>query len=391
MSKGGRYAKKKVKKTKKLHGWKKVLLIVLLTILVLVAAAVIAGVVYWNSLLNMMGDADETLPSVPQQELQKTTAPASEATIEETAAPTVTTSPEDTWPEVVSNENITNIMLVGQNYREGEETKLSDTMILCSINRKTKTLTMMSIFRDLYVDFPPYKSLGWGRNRINVCYHLGSLETGTSQGGMEMLAQAVEYNFGIKIDHTVEIDFTAFKEIINALGGIEIELSEDEANYLNSDGKTNGTFEAGVNLLDGKSALAYARMRHSNGGDSDVKRTARQRNLISTILEECRGMGLLDLHKMATTVLPLITTDMTNSEITNYIFEFLPMLKDLEIVSMTLPVADALVEEAYPGSGKSWWYDQIEIAGVPSSVIKCNTWLNQKYLKESLGLIEEEE
>lgn len=385
MSKGGRYEKKKVKKTSKLRGWKKVLLIVLLTLLVLIAAVVIAGVVYWNSLLNMMGDADDTLPSVPQEETVETTAPpTTEIAVEETTGPTETTSPENTWPVVVSSENITNIMLVGQNYREGEETKLSDTMILCSINRETKTLTMMSIFRDLYVDFPPYKSLGWGRNRINVCYHLGSRETGTSQGGMEMLAQAVEFNFAIKVDHTIEINFEAFEEIINVLGGVEVELSEDEALYLTNDGKNDDSFEAGVAVLDGDSALSYARMRHSNAGDSDVKRTARQRYLISTILNECKGMGLLELHKMATTVLPLITTDMTNAEITDYIFEFLPMLKDLEIVSMTLPVDN----DTLPNS---MWYDMIDIAGVQSSVIKCNTWLNQKYLKETLGLIEEEQ
>ena len=108
-----------------------------------------------------------------------------EATIEETEPPT--TTPEDTWPQVVSDQNITNIMLVGKNYREDEPNKLSDTMLLCSINRETNTMTMVSFLRDLYVPLPAYAGHSSGRNRINVCYALGSTWKRSSEGGMEML------------------------------------------------------------------------------------------------------------------------------------------------------------------------------------------------------------
>lgn len=382
MSKGGRYLQKKEINESGKRKNLKVLRVVLFSVLAVIILGIVIGVIYFNSMLNMLGDANETnvTHSVSQDEINamlNQTKPTGSDIPDESEA----TTPEDTWPVVVSNENITNIMLVGQNYREGEEHKLSDTMILCSINRKTKTLTMMSIFRDLYVDFPPYKSLGWGCNRINVCYNLGSLETGTSQGGMEMLAQTVEYNFGIPIDHTIEVNFDSFKSIIDVLGGVEMELNEDEAKYLND---TVGTsFEAGPNTLVGDAALEYVRMRHSNASDNDIKRTARQRALITEIIEECRNVGLIQLHNIAKDVLPMITTDMTNSEITNYIFEFLPMLKDLKIVSMTLPVDNETLPDSY-------WGEVITIYGSDASVIKCNTWLNRKYLTETLGLVEPE-
>lgn len=384
MRKGGRYAKKKVKKTPKLKGWKKVLVTVLLTLLVLILALVIAVAAYWNYILGLMPDSDDTTYTTVPTETADAPNIAQTVGEEETTGPTETTSPEDTWPVVVSNENVTNIMVVGQNYREGEEHKLSDTMILCSINRETKTLTMVSFLRDMYVTFPPYAGHGYGANRINVPYNLGWKWTGTTEGGMEYLAQTVEYNFGIHIDHTVEVDFEAFEKIIDTLGGVEVELDEDEVKYLTEDKHSWGEYVVGTNVLDGDSALAYARMRHSSAGDSDVKRTARQRNVISKIIEECKSMGLLDLHKMVTTLMPMITTDMTNAEITNYIFEFLPMLKNLNITSLTCPVSNDIL----PGSS---WPETMDIGGYPSSVTQCNTWLNKQYLTEALGLVESEE
>lgn len=349
---------------------KKILLITALVLLALAVIVIIAGIIYWNSLLNLMGDAGETITTIPPT----TAAP----TLPE---PTETTSPEDTWPTVVSDENITNIMLIGQNYRKGEEHKLSDTMILCSINRETKTLSMVSILRDLYVPLPAYAGHGPGRNRINVCYNLGSLWTGKPEGGMEMLALCVEQNFGIPVDHSIEVNFDAFIDIIDVLGGVEIELTEAEAKYLTTGVDYVGEFEPGLQTLNGTEALAYARIRKIDG---DVQRTGRQRAVITSLLEKCRGLGLMDLHRLATTVLPMLTTDMSNQEITNYIWEFLPMLKDLKLQSVTCPVDN----ETLPNSQ---WGKKIDIAEVPSYVIECNTALNRQYLMEFLGLTETEE
>ena len=351
---------------------KKIVRIMLVILALLIAAAVIGAVIYWNSMLNLVGDAQETVPTLSQEELD---------TILGTTGPTETTSPEETWPEVVSDENITNIMLVGQNFREDEQNKLSDTMILCSINRETKTMTMVSFLRDLYVPLPAYAGHGPGRNRINVCYALGSTWTGTSQGGMEMLALCIEQNFGIHVDHTIEVGFDTFTNIIDSLGGVEIELTEAEAKYMTNEVGYVGELAPGLQTLDGSEALAYARIRAIDG---DRQRSARQRAVITSLVEKCRNMNLLDLHKLATNVLPLIITDMTNAEITNYIWEFLPMLKEVKLYSLTCPADN----DTLPNS---MWGKTIDLYGYTASVIECNTTLNGKYLRYALGIKEIED
>lgn len=351
---------------------KKVIWIVLISLAILLLVGILAVVIYWNSMLNLLGDPQETVPTLSQEEADALLG---------TTDPTETTTPEETWPVVTSDKNITNIMLVGQNYREDEPNKLSDTMILCSINRKTKTLTMVSFLRDLYVPLPAYAGHGPGRNRINVCYALGSTWTRTSEGGMEMLAKCIEQNFGIPVDHTIEVSFETFTAIIDAFGGVEVDVTEEEARYMTESVGYVGDVEPGIQILDGNEALAYARIRKI---DSDRQRAARQRAVITSLIDNCRGMSLMDLHSTATRILPLIITDMTNKEITNYIWELLPMLKDIKIASLTCPADN----ETLPNS---MWGKTIDLYGYPSYVVECNTALNGRYLRYALGIKETEE
>lgn len=336
---------------------------VALAAVLVLSGILVAAAAFWNHMLGLLTRPGEIQPTIAQQEAPaEVTLPAE--TIPETA------SPEETWPEVISDKMVTNIMLVGQNWREDEPNKLSDTMILCSLNRNTKTMTMISILRDLYLDLPAYAGHGPGRNRINVCYALGRSWTGTSQGGMEMLAKCVEQNFGIHVDHTVEVGFETFGAIIDALGGVEIDVSREEAAYMTEKVGYIGEVRPGLQTLDGMEALAYARIRKI---DSDRQRSARQRTVITSILNKCRELSLMDLYRMAMEVLPLIITDMTNADITNYVWEFLPMLKELQLQSVTIPADN----ETLPGS---MWYKTIDLYGYPSDVVQCNVKLNRNYL-----------
>lgn len=371
---GGRYLNKNTvpKKSKR---WLKVLLIVLIVLVVLVAALFIGVNMLLKSYAGMTTKVPETNPTTVST--TGATDPAS-GTDPVESDPTVTTGEtEPTWPEVVATQNVTTIMLVGQNYREGEEHYLSDTMIMCTINRDTNTLTMTSLLRDLYVPIPAYAGHGPGRNRINVCYHLGTQWTGSVKGGMEMLALCVEQNFGIPIDHTVEVDFVAFEKIIDLMGGVDVELTQAEADYLNSDACAYygfDEFSAGPQTLNGLEALAYARIRAIDG---DFQRTNRQRNVINSLIQKCKTMKLWDLHKLATEILPMITTDMTDDEITNYIWEFLPMLADLNIVSQKVP----LEKDQMNGD---WSYSGKEVEGI-GNVLEPNLWSHKKYLQQILG------
>ena len=380
MSKGGRYLNQNQPKKKKSKALK-IVLIVLAVIVLLLAILAVGVVIYMRSLLGMVNQVGETNPTVSTT---AATVPESTDATDETAGETPSET-EETWPEIVSTQNVTTFMLVGQDGRYGEESKLSDTMIMCTINRETKTLTMTSILRDCYVPLPAYAGHGAGRNRINVCYNLGYQWTGSSKGGMEMLALCVEQNFGIPIDHTIEVDFVAFEKIIDLLGGVEIELTEAEAKYMTESVGYIGEMEPGLQTLDGLEALAYARIRQIDA-NGDFSRTNRQRTVINSLLHKCAQMNLWDLHKLATEILPLITTDMTTDEMRNYIFEFLPMLKGLNIVSQQIPLDKEVLSEVVPGT---WSYNGVTKEGI-GGVMEVNTWSHKKYLQQQLGYADAE-
>ena len=343
----------------------------LIGLVVVITVGIVAGALYWNRMLNLIGDADQqTVPTLSQEE---------EEVLLGTTETVAETEPQETWPVVVSDKNITNIMLVGQNWREDEQNLLSDTMILCSINRKTKTMTLVSFLRDLYVPLPAYAGHGPGQNRMNVCYALGSSWKRTSLGGMEMLALCVEQNFGIHIDHTIEVSLDSFPRIIDGFGGVEIDVTEEEAKYMTEQVGYVGEISPGLQTLDGLETLAYARIRKI---DSDRQRSVRQRTILMALMDKCRQMDMMQFHSAAEYVLPSIVTDMTNEEITNYIWELMPMVKDMKIQSLTCPADN----ETLP---HSMWSKTIDLYGYMSNVVECNRSLNGKYLRYAMGIVPE--
>ena len=370
MSKGGRYVQKKGNPSPKSGGDKPVALIIVAVVLVFVIAGLIGGIVY-----NLVMDrsktqlqVETTVPTTIPETLVPTTA-ETEQTEETTEATTVPT----TLPYKESGMDVINVLMVGQAARDGEESRIADTMILATINKNTKTLTLTSFLRDTYVDLPDYRdpngtlhTCGW--NRINVAYHLGWTWGGT-KAAMEMTDQCLLENFGIDVDYNVEVDFQAVIEIVNMLGGVDIELTEAEAEYLNNDGKVWQKVEPGINWLDGDTALAYARMRKAAGdSDSDIKRTSRQRYMIQAILDKVKNAEFSQLQELAYEVLPRVTTDMTNEEINTCIWEILPLLPELKVESGTCPVE------------KTYWGEVIDLFGAQSSVLKFDAGQNKKLM-----------
>ena len=130
--------------------------------------------------------------------------------------------------------------------------------------------------------------------------------------------------------------------MIDAAGGVDIELTADEAWYMNTtdwDGLDcyGWALTEGWNHLNGDQALAYSRIRYI---DTDFARNNRQRTVLNALFEKCKGMNLIELNDLLTAVLPLITTDMSNSEITGYALELFPMLSGLSMVSQQIPAED---------------------------------------------------
>ena len=267
------------------------------------------------------------------------------------------------------NDGIVNILLIGQDMREGADHKLADAMILCSVNRNTGTMTMCSLMRDMYVQLPDYAGHAGSKNRINAAYSLGCAWNG-DRGGMEMLDQLILEQFGVEVDYNVEFSFDSFVRVVDALGGVELDLTEAEAAYLNKQPNLPNSYTEGSNLLDGEAALIFVRTRHSSAGDSDFFRTGRQRAVVAAVTEKLRKMDLMQLHGLITDILPMIYTDMTNREILSCVLKLLPMAADLKIESQQIP-ADGTYENA-----------RVEIGGYSAAVLVPDLEKNKQILME---------
>lgn len=227
---------------------------------------------------------------------------------------------------------IVNILLIGQDRREGEETARSDSMILCTYHRKTGNVTMTSFLRDLYVPIP-----GHHNNRINAAY---------SEGGAALLDRTLRENFDLHVDGNVEVDFSQFSQIIDLLGGVQMELREDEAAEINKE--TGSGLSAGVQVLNGEQALTYARIRKLDA-DGDFSRTSRQRKLMNALLGSYRNIKWKDLLPLIDELLPLISTDMNYGRLVLLAMEILPKLSDAQITSQRIPADGTFTDEKIDG------------------------------------------
>ena len=204
--------------------------------------------------------------------------------------------------EVMKDKDVSNILLIGQDRREGQGRQRSDSMIICSLNKKTNKIILTSVMRDMYVPIP-----GYSDNRINAAYQFG---------GMELLDRVLEESLGVHIDANVEVDFEGFINCMAEIGNIDMQLNEEEAKYLNN---ANGwNLQAGYNSLTPEQALAFSRVRYV--GHSDWERTDRQRRVIISAFNNVKGLSIPELISLADRIFPNVTTDMTNSEILGYVY-----------------------------------------------------------------------
>ena len=348
-----------MKKTKSAGSWKRGILIALCVVLALILTVMIAATIYVESLMNKINRQPNN-ESLSASEIQEILAQDDEPT---GTGPVV--KPEDvvietTPAEVIeSGENMIHILLIGQDRRPGEKRQRSDAMILCTINKAEKTLTMTSFLRDIYIHIPNF-----GREKLNTAYVVG---------GMEMLDATLKENFGVQIDANVEVDFNGFMKLIDMVGGVEIELTQEEAGFMNRNGNwgvesnQGWNLKAGKNKLNGSQALAYSRIRYIG---TDFARTERQRKVITSLLEAAKDMSILEMNKLLNEAVTLVTTDMTNSDITNYALELLPLIADLTINTQRIPLDNT--------------YSFKLIEGVGDSII-MDFETNRKFLQETLS------
>ncbi len=209
--------------------------------------------------------------------------------------------------DVSSDKMVTNILLIGTDSRVANEASRSDAMIVLSINRKKGKIVMTSILRDSYVNIP-----GYGQNRINHAYQMG---------GAALLIQTIEENFKLCIDHYMQVDFYNFIEVVDAFGGVGIEVTQDELNYINGyvsevnhyEGKEEGySFlnAPGYQILNGRQALAYSRIRYIG---TDFARTERQRTVLNALLKKAKT-NPVGVFVACQRILPDLTTDISDAQ-----------------------------------------------------------------------------
>lgn len=237
--------------------------------------------------------------------------------------PTVPPAPTIPWPTPpsvnIEHEDIVNIMLVGMDRRPDEVGNTrSDSMILCTVNTRNKTVTMTSFLRDMYVQIP-----GFGGNKLNAAYAIG---------GMKKLSATMKENFGINVDKFVTVDFTSFPKVIDILGGVDIPLHQDEVDYMSD---YYSGLKVGMNHLDGDQALYYARIRYIG---TDFERTRRQRTVLTAIMDSCRNISITQAMALINQFLPLVQTNMDNNTIMRYAIDFLPLLANGNLISQRIPL-----------------------------------------------------
>jgi LCP family protein required for cell wall assembly len=199
-------------------------------------------------------------------------------------------------PEAATIEERINILVMGLDRRvddPADSPTRTDSMFVVSIDPYSKTAGVFSIPRDLWVEIPDGQG-GYFKQRINVAYEYGPIRK--YPGGGPGLAEAtVEHNFGIKIDHYVVLDFADFMEVVDAVGGIDVEVQDYivDPSYCVTAYCTDReviTFEPGLEHMDGDRALAYARIRY---GSSDLQRIERQQQVIRAAVDTALSADLL--------------------------------------------------------------------------------------------------
>lgn len=229
---------------------------------------------------------------------------------------------------------VLNILLFGAD-QYGDQGN-SDTMILMSIDNRHEKIKLTSFLRDTYISIPGYYS-----SKLNAAYALG---------GAELSIQTIESNFGIKIDRYAIVNFDTFKEIVEILDGVDIELTSDEIAYINAQVAQNGQSdylpwdtEEGLVHLNGQQALWHARNRggYVNGeyfymGD-DWGRVGRQRAFLSAVMDKLStSAGLTEIVQIVNAVGPYITTNLKSSEITTLVSGALTYLS-YDVEELTMP------------------------------------------------------
>lgn len=277
---------------------------------------------------------------------------------------------EDTTPVDIDSiqlrgntKDITNVLLLGIDGRASEGyTTRSDTNMILSVNTAAETVKLASLLRDTWVTIPDRDWNGDGYDdydKLNVAFYYG---------GFKLLSDTIAQNFKIRIDKYVAVDFIAFEKAVDAMGGVDIELTADEAMFIPQYSDDPDKFctpdnpelsplgyEGGVYHLNGQQTLAYCRIRGLYYS-SDFQRQQNQRKVIEQLLEKAKSMNFGTITSVLEAVLPYVQTNMTQQELLDYASQALQYIGFDIYSDFSVPSAEyADFENGWIGDGLGLW------------------------------------
>ena len=344
---------KRTTKDKRQKSKKKMWTIIGISALSLLVVLVVAGIIIYNVML------DRYLGEINVVTKETDLVFETEAITFEDGSTSVVEDPEhngelsaDNLPLICNTKHVKNYLLLAVDSR-GKEAGLSDSMILVSVNTKTGKIVLCSFMRDILAKYPtePKSPVAGKYDKLNHAH---------SYGGPELTMAVLKETFNIEVSQYAKINFSAFRNIVDALGGLDMNLSSAEVNAINSilsetmQEPANDTLKvtardmlqnkgAGVYHLTGVQALSHARNRRVG---SDYARTQRQRDLIQAMAKKAKSLSLSQLDNLLTSVLPLITTNIPKDVMKDMVGD-LPSYLTYDIQSTRVPADGMFTEKNY--------------------------------------------
>lgn len=339
----------KVKSNKKKKS-KKAALIILSVILVLIIALIGFGILFVNGKLNLIGYDESTTIDTNQEFVEKDDDKMSFEEMDDATGSDYKSILKN-WAtnggEKMSNKNVINVLLIGSDASAEEPGRSNitdkgntDAMILVSIDKVNKTVKLISFMRDSYTYMD-----GFDR--------YAKLNAACANGGPAYLVETIENDYKIEINGYALVDFDSFRQVIDVLGGVNVDVPQYVANYLSG---SKGTFPSGDNvLLNGDQALRFSRIRKSDA-NGDVSRVQRQRQVISALINKCKGASLSQINDVADVILANVRTNIGKKEILSYATQAVTDgWANYALTEITMPTSDA--RYGYSGSAWIWVVD----------------------------------
>ena len=264
-------------------------------------------------------------------------------------------------------EGITNVLLIGVDARDLDEPCRSDSMIIATLDNNNKKVKLTSLFRDTLVDIP-----GHGEAKLNAAYMLG---------GPELLMKTVKETYNVSIDKYIIINFWGFETIVDYIGGIEVDVKDYQLEELNkyigesTVGNDCPVEKAGIQTLNGKQALSYARIRY-NVGD-EYERTDRQREVIFKVIEKLQNTKPSKYLGIMNTMLEYIKTNIDPLEALNMAYTIYK-LPSLDVEQLQIPLVALSETRNYKELGSVFLMDRLQNASILYNFIYENKYPNEE-------------